>query len=158
MANGIRPAFAYIAEGGWRTPLPFNDRLSLGLGWGSGEGSATAPFFPIVREAQSFILRPSISGMMNIKLNYLARLLPSLSADISGCYFIRTDSETFVIPYLENNEYFLGAEFDAGVSWAPFSDLSLSVKGGAFLPQTGNAWAGNAPVLWRITVGMMFSM
>jgi len=155
-ADGLRPAFAFSLEGGWQTPAAIKDRLSLGLSWSSGDGS-TAAFFPIVREAQSLVLKPCLSGMMIIKANYEARLLPSLFAELTGLYFIRTDSSSFTAPKLEGSSYPLGAEIDAGVLWVPFSDLSFSLKGGVFLPQTGTAWANGAPVLWRITAGTIFS-
>jgi hypothetical protein len=94
---------------------------------------------------------------MFITANYHARLLPSLSADLTGRYFIRTDTTSFISPYLKDDSYPLGAEIDAGLLWVPLSDLSFSLKGGVFLPKTGSAWADNAPVLWRINIGTIFS-
>ena len=156
-ADGLRPAFAFSLEGGWQLPGAMPDRLSLGAAWASGDGSATAAFFPVTMEAMSFVLRPAFSGIMIIKANYKARLLQSLSAELGGLYFIRTDSNSFVYPSLEDDSYPLGAEMDLGLLWVPLSDLSLSLKGGVFLPKTGTAWSDDAPVLWRITVGTMFS-
>jgi hypothetical protein len=160
-AEGVRPAFAATLEGGWQLPTAITDRLSLGLSYASGDASGTNPgtaaFFPIVREAQSFVLEPCLSGIMFITANYHARLLPSLSADLTGRYFIRTDSTSFISPYLKDDSYPLGAELDAGLLWVPLSDLSFSLKGGVFLPKTGTAWADNAPVLWRITLATIFS-
>ena len=156
-ADGLKPAFAFSLEGGWQLPTAMADRLSLGLAWASGNGSAAAAFFPVTREAQSFVLGPCLSGMMIIRTQYKARFLPSLSADIGGSYFIRTDSTSFTADYLENDAYPLGLELDAGVLWVPFSDLSFTVRGGVFLPKTGSAWADDAPVLWRVNIGTIFS-
>jgi hypothetical protein len=156
-AEGMRSGFAFSMEGGWQMPTALADRLSLGLAWASGEGSATAAFFPVTREPMSFVLKPVLSGIMIIGANYQARVASSLSATLGGSYFLRTDSTTFTAPELEDDSYALGAEIGAGVQWVPFSDLSFSLKGGVFLPKTGSAWSDSAPLLWRITLGTIFS-
>jgi len=156
-ANGMKPGFAVSVEGGWQLPGAIKDRFSLGAAWASGEDSSKAAFFPVTREAQSYVLEPSLSGMMIIRANYAALLVPSFSMELGGSYFIRTDSTSFTMPYLEDDSYPLGLELGAGLKWVPFSDLSFSLKGGVFLPQTGTAWADDAQVLWRITVGTVFS-
>jgi len=154
-ANGIKPAFAFSLEGGWQLPTAISDRLSLCLAWASGEGDITGTFFPVTREAMSFILMPALSGMMFIRVNYRVRLLPSLSAELAGFYFIRTDSSSFIAPSLNKDSYPLGLELNTGLLWVPVSDLALTLKGGIFLP--GPAWADDAPVLWRLTLGTVFS-
>ena len=156
-ADGVKPAIAFSLEGGWQLPTAIKDRISLGLAWASGDGSGTGAFFPITREARGVVLEPCLSGMMIIKANYQAKLLPSLSAELGGLYFIRVDSTSFTAAYLEDDSYPLGLELDAGFLWVPLSDLSFSLKGGVFLPKTGSAWADNAPVLWRVTAGTTFS-
>ena len=156
-ADGFKPAFALSVEGGWQPPTAIKDRVSLGVAWASGEGSFTSAFFPVTREAQGYALKPLLSGMMVIKAKYEAMALPGLSAEAEVRYFIRTDSTSFAMPYLENSSYALGAELDAGAVWVPFSDLTFSLKGGVFIPKTGAAWADDAPVIWRVTAGMIFS-
>ena len=156
-AGGLKTAFALALDAGWQLPGKIVDRLSLGFTWASGDAS-TAAFFPVVREPQSFVLKPVLSGMMAIKATYEARLLPSLAAELGALYFIRTDSTTFSAPYLENDSYALGAEIDARLLWVPFSDLSFTLKGGIFIPKTGAAWADDAPVRWRINAGITFSI
>ena len=156
-ADGMRFGFAYSLKGGWQTPASITDRLSLCVAWASGEGDATAAFFPVTTEAQSFVLKPILSGMLIARVNYEARILPTLKAEIGGCYLVRTDSGSFTAPYLEDDSYPLGAELVAGFYWVPFSDLSVSLKGGAFLPQAGTAFADDAPVTWRVNIGTVFS-
>jgi len=157
--QGIQPAFAYSIEGGWQPPTPIKDRLSAGIDWASGKGETTAAFFPVTKETQGFVLEPGLSGIMIIKINYQARVLPSLSADLGGKYFFRNDSTSFTHRYLEEEEntYALGLELGGKIQWVPFSDLSFTVMGGVFLPGTGNAWSDSAPLLWRITAGTAFS-
>jgi hypothetical protein len=154
--NGMRAGFAFNIEGGYELPTAIKDRLSLGLSWASGDGSSAA-YFPIVREAESVVLKPCLSGIMIIKANYEARLVPSLSFDLGALYLIRNDSKSFTDPYLEDDSYPLGLEIDAGLRWVPLSDLGFYLKGGVFLPQTGSAWKSDAPVQWRITAGAIFS-
>ena len=154
--EGIKAAFAFSLEGGVQLSGAIRDRLSLGVSWASGEGD-TAAFFPIVREVQGHALQPYFSGLMVLKAKYEARLLPSLSADIGGRYYIRNDATSFKDPYLEDESYPLGLELGAGLLWAPLSDLSFSLRGGVFLPKTGTAWADDTPVRWIVTAGTIIS-
>jgi len=154
--DGLRSAYAFSLEGGWQTGfLKLRDRASAGLNWASGEGPYTAAFFPVIREAQGLVLKPWLSGMTTLWAQYKARLLPSLSADLTGRYFIRTDSASFSDPDLDDSNYLLGLELSSTLLWVPFSDLSFSLAGGIFLPQTGNAM--NGPVRWSLTAGAIFS-
>ena len=161
--NGVKAGYAFTLEGGWQAQVPLfiKDRVSLSVFFASGEGPGTAAFFPIVREAQGLALKPCFAGLMVIRANYEARILPVLSAELGFRYFIRTDSITFSDPYndsyLKDDSYALGAEIDTALLWSPFSDLSFSVTGGLFLPQTGGAFKSGAPVIWSISVGALFS-
>ena len=155
--NGIKAAFALSLEGGWRTPVAVANRLSLGMRWASGESSGTAAFFPVIREAQGVILKPSLSGIMVILTDFEARLLHSLSAGLGMRYFFRTDSGSFKDQDINKSTYPLGAELSGSALWAPFSDLSFSMEGGIFLPKTGTAMRDDAPVRWTVVLGTIFS-
>ena len=163
VANGVKAAFAFALEGGWNfnTPVFVKDRLSLAVRYSSGEGPHAAAFFPIIREAQGTALKPCFAGMMLVHVNYEARILESLTADLGLRYFIRTDGSSFDDPYnsayLNSDSYALGMEIDASVFWVPFSDLSLSLSGGVFLPGTGGAFDKGAPPIWTISLGAVFS-
>ena len=156
-ADGVKAAFAFSLEGGMSIASVIKDRFSLGLSWSSGNGPNAAAFFPVTTEAQSTVLQPYFSGMMFIRANYEARVLPSLSASLGCRYFIRTDSTSFMDPLLENKSYFLGAEIEGSLLWMPFSDIAIMMTGGVFLPQTGSAFADNAPARWLITLGTILS-
>ena len=155
--QGFRTAYALSAEAGVQLPGDLRDRLSLGVRWASGEGSSTAAFFPIIREAQGTVLKPHLSGIMVIRANYQARILPSLSAEIGGRYLLRTDETSFIDPEISGESHSLGAELDGNILWAPFPDLSVSLAGGIFLPKTGSAFNSETPVRWTITLGTIFS-
>jgi len=92
--RGFKAAFAYTLEGGMQTGF-ISDRLSLGLRWASGEGENTAAFFPLIRQSQGMALRPIFSGIMTVRANYQARILPTLAGYFGGRYLIRTDSKSF---------------------------------------------------------------
>jgi len=155
--DGIRAAFAYTLEGGMQLPTPIRDRLSVGFRWASGEGPSTAAFFPISSEAQGVVIKPVLSGMSIVRLNYEVRLLSSLAAEFGMKYFIRTDSVTFNDSELTDDSYSLGAEVSGNLLWVPFSDLSMTMTGGVFLPQTGGAMESDAKPRLFLTVGTLFS-
>jgi hypothetical protein len=155
----LRAAFAAALEGGWRLPGARPSRLSLGIRWASGEGPSTAAFDPVVSEAQGRALEPDFSGLMVIRPLYEVRLLPSLHAEAGGRYFLRTDSITLSDPGLAGDaSYLVGLELDGALRWAPFSDISLSLSGGLFIPQTGRAMKDDEPLRWTVTLGALFSL
>ena len=162
--GGIKAAFAFTLDGGVRIPANIKNRLSMNLKWASGIGPDLAAFFPLVREAQGYVLKPCFAGIMAAGINFEARLLPSLSAEIGGRYFLRTDAWSFTDPDITEKEYALGLEACGNLLWVPFSDLSFSLGGGIFLPQTGNAMRdsshpnGAAPVRWSVTLAAIFSL
>ena len=160
-ARGFMAGFATAAECGIALPGALTDRLSFGLRWASGAGPVTAAYFPVTREAQGLALRPALTGIMTVRVKYENRINPSLFAEIGGRYFLRTDASSFSDPDLGHqnlgaDSYLLGAEFDAGILWVPFSDLSFSFSAGAFFPQTGIAMR-QADLRWFINVGTIFS-
>ena len=162
--DGIKAAFAFALDGGVRIQGNLKKRLSLGVKWASGKGPDTAAFFPVVREAQGYVLKPCFSGIMAAGINFEARLMPSLSAEIGGRYFLRTDAWSFTDPDITKEEYALGFETYGQMLWVPYSDLSFSLEGGVFLPQTGTAMRddkhpdGAAPVRWSVALAAIFSL
>ena len=157
--DGLKTAYALALEGGWRIPAALPSRLSLGLRWASGEGSSRAAFDPVISRSQGRALEPDFSGLMVIRPLWEARLLPSLQGELGGRYFIRTDSITFTDPGLAGDDsYFIGLELDGALRWVPFSDLSLSLSGAVFIPQTGKAMKDDEPLRWTVTAGALFSL
>jgi hypothetical protein len=150
-------AFASSLEAGWAPPTALSDRFSAGFRWASGTGSSTAAYFPVVAESQGHILKPDFSGIMTLRGGYQARFLPSLSAELGMRYFLRTDSSTFSDPDLDDDSYFLGGEVFASALWVPLSDISFTLGGGAFFPQTGTAFRDGAPVRWLFSLKTIFS-
>ena len=156
-AGGVKAALALSLDGGVQIPVDLSNRLSLGMRWASGSGSQTAAFFPVINEAQGLVLKPGFSGIMVLRTNFEARLLPILSAGLGGRYFLRTDSSSFSDPDITKDSHPVGAEIFASVLCVPFSDLSFTLEGGLFLPKTGTAMRDDAPVRWSLTLGTLFS-
>jgi len=154
--DGFKSAYMFALEAGMQTGfLNLKDRLAAGLNWASGAGPYTAAFFPVIREAQGMVLKPWFSGMMTLWTQYKARIIQSLSADLTGRYFIRTDSASFSDPGLNDTGYLLGLELSSTLLWVPYSDLSFSLAAGIFLPQTGDAMNGS--MRWSVAAGLIFS-
>ncbi|MDR1352415.1 MAG: hypothetical protein LBK05_03940 [Treponema sp.] len=152
--------FALSAGLAWLPPGGPHDRLSLGAVFSSGARNDTVrAFLPINTIAQGKTLRPKLSGLALAEGGYSARILSSLSAEISAAYFFRTDSFTYNDPDLDGASLspLLGAEIYGGLTWAPVSDISFTLGGGAFFPRSGRAFAEDAPLRWRVSLETILS-
>jgi hypothetical protein len=156
------PGFSFALSGGlaWLPPGGVHDRLSLNMAFSSGAWNDTVrAFLPINTIAQGKVLRPKLSGLALAELGYTARLHKSLSMEIQAAYFFRTDSRTYGDPDLDRASLspLLGGEVYGGLTWAPVSDISLSLGGGAFFPQWGKAFAPDTPARWRVSLETILS-
>jgi hypothetical protein len=152
----------FAVSGGlvWLPPDGANDRLSLTMDLSSGSWNDTMrAFLPINTIAQGKVLRPNVSGLALAELGYTVRLHNSLSAEAQGAYFFRTDSHTYNDPGLDGASLspLLGGEIYGSLAWAPVSDISFTLGGGAFFPQSGKAFAADAPVKWRVSLETILS-
>jgi len=152
-ADGTRIGLGFTAEGGWQTPAPIKDRLSLGMIWASGETEGKlASYYPVVVEPQGIVMQQHFSSIMAIKPAYEARIMQTLSAILGLQYYFITDAKE----YLYDNKRAMGLEVDGTLMWVPFSDLSFNVIGGLFFPKAGNVMK-DEPVMYSITIGGTFS-
>jgi hypothetical protein len=154
-------AFAVSADlrrlppGSWRDMLTVGGRFSSGA-W----NEATGAFLPVTSQAQGKVLRPEFSGLAFIQSAYTARLHETLSADLSAAYFFRTDEKTYSDPDMEpsTRSPLLGGEIYGGLTWTPWSDLSVSAGGGVFFPQWGKYFKEDAGLKYRLTLEAVFSL
>jgi hypothetical protein len=116
-------------------------------------------FLPINTIAQGKALRPNVSGLALAEGAYTVRLGQYFSAEVSAAYFFRTDSHTYSDPDLDGTSLspLMGGEIYGGLTWAPVSDISLTLGGGAFFPQWGQAFTDDASLRWRVSLEMIFS-
>jgi hypothetical protein len=154
--------FCFALSGGlaWLPPGGVNDRLSLNMFFSSGAwNSRLRAFLPINTITRGKVLRPKISGLALAEGEYIARLRDSLSAEVSAAYFFRTDTHSYRDPDIDEASLspLLGGEVSGGLTWAPVSDVSFTLGGGAFFPQSGRAFAAGAPARWRVSLETILS-
>jgi hypothetical protein len=157
-----KPAFCFAAGAGlvWLPPGAATDRLSFNAVFSSGSwNDGVKAFLPITTIAQGKVLRPKISGLALAEAAYTRRLHSALSAEVSAAYFFRTDTSTYTDPELDplSLSPLLGAEACGGLSFAPVSDISFTLGGGIFIPQTGRAFIPDASLRWRVSLGTILS-
>jgi hypothetical protein len=157
------PGFCFAVSGAlaWLPPGGVNDKLSLNMAFSSGSRNDTArAFLPITTIAQGRVLRPKLSGLALAEAGYTVRLHNTLSADFWTVYFFRTDAYTYSDPGLDRTSLspLLGGEVYGGLSWAPVSDLSFTLGGGAFFPQLGKVFAADASPRWRVSLETILSL
>ena len=129
-----------------------NSGLKLTAKFSSGDWKDALPAFtPISSLTQGEIFPGTFSGLFLFKASYDVRILPSLYAQSSLAYFMRTYSE----PGSDGNLY--GGEIWASFAWQPFDDLRASLGGGVFIPQLGNAYPSGTDPMWKISVGISLS-
>ena len=151
LPDRLRLAYAAELEIAWRTRF---QRLSLLGRYSSGKTDYTVAFLPLSSIAQGYILKPSITGVSSASLDYTARLHRTFSIGLSSFYFILNDLETF--SSFRSGGNLLGAEFYGMLYWNPFSDLSINLGGGVFLPTLGNSIT-DIDNLWSVELKFIFS-
>ncbi|MDR1421067.1 MAG: hypothetical protein LBI86_11895 [Treponema sp.] len=153
-------AFAASAEFRWMLPGALQDMLSASGHFSSGAWNDRAGVFvPLTSQAMGKILRPDFPGIALVEAAYTARLHRSVSADLSGAYYFRTDDTTYSDPGVNilSVSPLLGAEVYGGFNWTPFSDIVLGFGGGAFFPRTGKVFRDDADIKYRVTLEAVIS-
>ncbi|MDR1318674.1 MAG: hypothetical protein LBJ90_03540 [Treponema sp.] len=154
-------AFALSAEVQWFLPGAVSSLLTLTGRFSSGDwNEGFGAFIPVTAKAQGRVLRPMLSGIAFVEAAYTARLYRFLSADVSGAYYFRTDKTTYTAPDMDTDSAspLLGAELYGGLSWAPYSDLLLSLGAGIFLPQAGKVFLEKAEIQYRVELAASISL
>jgi hypothetical protein len=97
---------------------------------------------------------------MSAGLSYRARPLAGLSAGAGAGYFIRTDLETLGDDDVDgdSDSRLLGGEVYGSLVFAPDPAFRLNLEGGAFFPGWGGAFREDAPVRWKVNLGMILSL
>jgi hypothetical protein len=152
--------FAAIAGTDWEVPGALRDMLQGEIRWSNGAVNKNiTAFAPLTNIAQGQVFDPYLSGLMTIKGKYTARFQKNFLASAEGTYFIRTDGETLIgAEYPSSSARALGGELYGTLSWAPASDLTATVGGGCFFPSMGNVFVSDAPIRWKIMVGLVLSL
>jgi len=144
----------------WIVPASFYSRLSLTGRFGSGKTDSIYPFVPVTTKPQGNVLQANLSGISAFFLDYTAQLHPTVSAGLTASYFIRSDEGTYTAYPVMNpadGGKVLGCEFFGRTVWSPFTDLSMSLGAGIFLPSLGNA-NKEAGTQWRLELGVILAI
>jgi hypothetical protein len=152
MDSGSAVSFAANLSAAFAVPGPLVDRLSVSGYISSGSvGEELRPYFPVTAISAGEVFTPSIAGLYTVKLGYQVNPFKSLYVNLTGTYFWRTTRD--IIPGTggtsDLEEDNLGAEVYAQSVWAPLSDLSFNLGGGAFFP-AGPVKDAGAQVTWKI--------
>jgi hypothetical protein len=151
--------FAFAAGADWEVPGALRDMLQGEIRWSNGAANNKAAFTPVSGIEQGQVFTPKLSGLMTIKGKYIARVFNDFSVSAEASYFIRTDGTTQNPQwYPASSERLLGGELYGALTWVPVSDLRAVVGGGFFFPGMGNVFASNAPVWWKLSVGIVLSL
>jgi hypothetical protein len=145
--NGdLAAAFGALASLETDVPGSLNDSLQLTAKFSSGPMNETfTGFVPLSSVTQGMVFNGIFSGLWQAKVNYAARLSPSLLAETNVSYFGRTYSE------IGSDGNLYGGEFWASLAWQPLEDIRATLGGGMFFPKTGDAY-------WKINAGLLLSL
>jgi hypothetical protein len=156
------PGLSGSGELAWNPPAGLWDRFSLLVRYTSGEaGTATASFPAITTVSQGYVLNIRPAGLAVVQGSYRARLFQGFSGELTAAYFFRTGDTSaggaFDATVQNKDSPFLGGELRTSFVWVPFSDLSISLDCGLFIPQWGNYFTVKSSLPWRATGGLVFS-
>jgi hypothetical protein len=158
------PACAFSASGklDWDPPGGPWDRTTLLVRYISEEsGDALTSFPAVTTMVPGYVLRVAPAGLAVVQGAYRALLYQALSGELGAAYFFRTGDTAargaFGAEAAREDSPFLGGELRTSFTWVPFSDLSLSLDCGLFIPQWGTYFASDTSLPWRISGGLIFS-
>jgi len=137
-----RPAFAVDAALAWKNSMHF---VSLGVKHASGENGGVAAFTPLTTNAPGQILRPKISGLTMLSVDYTARLFDTLSVGFYPAYYILNGKGS-------NGRN--GGEIFGAAYWSPAPDVSVNLGGGASF---GNV-VSDEKAGWRVALNVVLSL
>jgi hypothetical protein len=150
---------AFAAGADWEVPGALRDMLQGEIRWSNGVVFDKAAFTPISGIDQGQVFHSRLSGLMIAKGTYITRFHENFSASAEASYFIRTDGETQTgRKYSSSSRRLLGGELYGALTWAPVSDLKATLGGGCFFPDSGDVFASNAPVWWKISTSVTLSL
>jgi hypothetical protein len=135
-------------------------RVSAQCTFSSGvEGDAVRPFFPVNAVALGEVFTPTVSGLLAAKLRYQSRITDSFFLDAAFTYFARTTTDFLPGAALstDSDGLTLGMEIYANAAYIVFSDFSVKLGTGVFIPAAPLKDAGS-PVMGKVKATVNFSL
>jgi len=145
--DDIGSAFAVESAFAWMSPI---HRLSFSAKYASGGSDTLAAFLPLTTNTQGQILKPKLSGIAMLSLDYIARLNEMFSIGLYPAFFILTDSES-------RGKGMLGGEIFTALYWSPVPDISVNLGAGVYMPSPENA-APDEKTYWRLELNVILSL
>jgi hypothetical protein len=145
----------------WEVPGALQDMVSGEFRWTMGKaGPGVRAFTPISGGNAGKVFDAGLPALMSGGIRYRSRPLSSFSLEAGGAYFIRTDLETLRDAELDSasESRLLGGEISCSAAWAPDAALRLNAGGGAFFPGWGGAFRADAPVRWKLSLGLLLAL
>jgi len=146
----------------WLPTGDMTDKVYAQVRWGSGasdaEGSA---FIPITANPQGYIFDTRLSGLLAARGGYAARFSEKVAIDVSAGTFFKMGNDlyfTYTGVNGSSDSAWLGAEVFGSVRYVPASDVSLSLGGGVFIPNSGGAFAAGTAPSWLVSGAFLFSL
>jgi len=141
-SNKIGLAFAAETALAWRNAVHY---VSFGAKYASGESNTQAAFLPLTTNTPGQILKPKLSGITMLSLNYTARLYQTFSVGLYPAYFMLNGA---------GSKGRNGGEIFAACYWSPVPDISVNLGAGASF---GNI-ASDENVSWRVALNVVLSL
>jgi hypothetical protein len=123
-------------------------------------GDSIGAFQPLTTITQGNLLQAKLSGLSVISLDFLGRLIHTLSTRLTASHFVRSDLGTYAsypVMGTSGGGFFMGTEFFGSLLWGPSSDFFINLGAGVFLPSLGNA-APKADMLWKVELNVTISL
>jgi len=141
--------------GSWIMPTAFLSQLSLLGRYVSGRTDNIYPFVPVNAKPYGNMMQAKLSGISSLLLDYSAKLHPTVSAGLSASYFIRNDKEANTVYPVNpvDSGSALGSELFGRAVWNPFTDFSVNIGAGFFIPSSDNMIFKTSDAQWRVELG-----
>jgi hypothetical protein len=146
VSKSVNPAFAADIGFAWKTG---SQGLSVLGRYSSGQSGAVAAFQPFNTISQGYVLKPKLSSLSMLSLDYTAQLHPTFSFSLLPSYFVLGEPK--------NGGRFLGAEFYGALYWSPAPNIFLNLGSGVFLHSLGNT-APDKKNPWCVDINLIISL
>lgn len=143
--------------------LPVFSSLILvhSLDWASGTALGLRQYSPFNQRPLGEVFLAPFADILTPKLYGIFAPLPGLRTGASASAFFRTTGNKPADPYfpLTATSLYLGTEVQGFSSWSPWSDLTLSLKGSFYLPNTApDAYPLGSPLRYNGTLEVGLSL
>ncbi|MCX7023379.1 MAG: hypothetical protein NT080_02015 [Spirochaetes bacterium] len=123
-------------------------KLAFSADYATGSSGVFAPFVPISQRQVGFAFNAPLGNNLIFGLDASMKPVSVLTFGLKGNAFLRASTQKLEDPDFSDGskELYLGVEADAYAYLDIASDVSLSLSGGAFVPNAGGTYVSGSPV------------